>query len=90
VASHVEYVLSGVFTVELLVRLLGTHFTCFTDTKAQILTQKALLAYHPRAFAQSNWYMLDCVLVLASVVAAGLAAAPPQLQVHNLLALLVQ
>ncbi len=31
-------------------RFLGTHFTCFTGTKVQILTQKALLESNAAIF----------------------------------------
>ena len=59
VAAHAEYVLSGIFSLELTLRL---------------------LAYHPRAFLESSWNCLDCVLVLATAAALCLTSSPPHLQ----------
>jgi len=56
-AAHAEFVLSSVFSLKLLIRL---------------------LAYHPRAFLQSSWNVLDLVLVMTSFIAClsrGIASA---------------
>ena len=58
-AAHAEFVLSSIFSLELLIRL---------------------LAYHPRAFLQSSWNVLDLVLVMTSFIAVCLEASPPQMQ----------
>ena len=59
IASHAEVVLSGVFSLELMIRL---------------------TAYHPRAFLQSYWNVLDCVLVLSTIAAVCLTATPSHLR----------
>ena len=51
-------------------RLPGTHFTCFTGTKVQILMQKALLGTKPcrgdggcgGAYAAGAWHCLFALL----------------------------
>ena len=63
IALHAEYVLSGIFSLELTIRL---------------------LAYHPRAFLQSYWNILDYFLVMSTALAVCLTVLPPherQLQI---------
>jgi hypothetical protein len=59
IARHAEYVLSGIFSMELILRI---------------------VAYHPRALLQSNWNLLDAVLVLSTSIALCLTVSPPHLQ----------